>query len=252
MKCCEVNQHATGFYLNCLRHHNLSFLITSLQTQSSTSLHLKWSVSTWRSESMCQSFGRSGIHGQKKPKRRAKRRACGLQLWRLVKAFVEKETLEDSRTCRWCWSCCVHSRWCCRCSVCPAGPTAACWNYCQICWWWLQSWRLIGGFPHARLKTEENTSITKASARVQAVKLFEYEHWSHDDDFGENTFVVSLFLSDSSARSLWVGGPSIVPCSRDRRSNLMLWVKRCNSGVKNTHNLVVSVNLEDYKYQRSK
>lgn len=38
-----------------------------------------------------------------------------------------------------------------------------------------------------------------------------------------NTFVVSLFLSASSA---WVGSPSIVPCSRERRSNLMLWVNR--------------------------
>lgn len=41
-----------------------------------------------------------------------------------------------------------------------------------------------------------------------------------------NTFVASLFFSASSACSLWVGGPSIVCCSRERRSNLMLWVKR--------------------------
>lgn len=44
----------------------------------------------------------------------------------------------------------------------------------------------------------------------------------HDDVLSERTFVVSLFLSESAAWSLWLAGPSIVPCSRESRSNLML------------------------------
>lgn len=152
----------------------------------------------------------------------------------------------NSFTCRWCWSCCAHSRWCCRCSACPAGPAAACWSYCQICWWWLQSLRLTGGRPRTRLKTEAtrrtNTNmltwhLLKPKAAVfvliaehflqHTVFLFKDKFlWSHGDECFGNTFVVSLFLSASSACSLWEGGPAIVPCSKERRSNLMLWVKR--------------------------
>lgn len=74
-------------------------------------------------------------------------------------------------TCRWCWSCCAHSRWCCRCSACPAGPAAACWSYCQTCRWWLQSLRLTGGRPHTRPKTEaveEHRKITGHAFKPKA------------------------------------------------------------------------------------
>lgn len=59
----------------------------------------------------------------------------------------------------------------------------------------------------------------------------------------DHTFVVSLFLSASSACSLWDGAPLIVPCSRERRSNLMLWVKRYHSQHKTKH---VSTNILFY------
>lgn len=48
------------------------------------------------------------------------------------------------------------------------------------------------------------------------------------------TFVVILFLSDSSACSLWAERPSIV-CSRERRSNLILWVNFWNHENANTN-----------------
>lgn len=67
---------------------------------------------------------------------------------------------------------------------------------------------------------------------LSTVTVYWFISWmcaGRDDIFWESTFVVSLFLSESAACSLWLAGPSIVPCSRESRSNLMLWANRYNS-----------------------
>lgn len=73
-------------------------------------------------------------------------------------------------TCRWCWSYCVHSHWCCKCWVYPEDPVTGCWSCCQTCWW----------CPPTPSPTEERPRAqTQTDRRTNDSNRFVYSHSSY-------------------------------------------------------------------------
>lgn len=71
-------------------------------------------------------------------------------IWESQEWKLQRENYQ--LTCRWCWACCAHSHWCCKRSVCPAGPADVLRNCYQTCWSLLRSQMSGGSCRRALLK----------------------------------------------------------------------------------------------------